>query len=231
MKTILLQHVQESASLRHAFFQAELERIVTQGEDMAERLRRGCRILVCGNGGSAADAQHFAAELSGRFVKERRALAGIALTTDTSALTAIGNDYGFERIFSRQVEALGRPGDLLVGISTSGNSPNVLLAVEAAKEQGMATLGLLGRDGGKLGVMIARNSPVAGTAPLTLTLSGLGQPGPRQLEVCVEDAASAGSPGMLKSSQVRTVEVAKDGTATIPLEMAGYSVLLLTLGQ
>ena len=150
MKTILLQHVQESASLRHAFFQAELERIVTQGEDMAERLRRGCRILVCGNGGSAADAQHFAAELSGRFVKERRALAGIALTTDTSALTAIGNDYGFERIFSRQVEALGRPGDLLVGISTSGNSPNVLLAVEAAKEQGMKTLGLLGRDGGEL---------------------------------------------------------------------------------
>ena len=150
MKTTLLQHVQESASLRHAFFQAEIERIVAQGEDMAERLKRGCRILVCGNGGSAADAQHFAAELSGRFVKERRALAGIALTTDTSAITAIGNDYGFERVFSRQVEALGRPGDLLVGISTSGNSPNVLLAVEAAKEQGMVTRGLLGRDGGKL---------------------------------------------------------------------------------
>ncbi len=150
MQQTLLQHVQESAALKQAFFQAEAERIVVQGQDMAERLRRGCRILVCGNGGSAADAQHFAAELSGRFVKERRALAGMALTTDTSALTAIGNDYGFERIFSRQVEALGRPGDLLVGISTSGNSPNVILAVEAAKEQGMKTLGLLGRDGGQL---------------------------------------------------------------------------------
>jgi D-sedoheptulose 7-phosphate isomerase len=150
MKDTLLHHVQESVALKQAFFQAEAGRIVAQGEDMAERLKRGCRILVCGNGGSAADAQHFAAELSGRYVKERRALAGIALTTDTSALTAIGNDYGFEKVFSRQVEALGRPGDLLVGISTSGNSPNVLLAVEAAKELGLKTLGLLGRDGGKL---------------------------------------------------------------------------------
>jgi len=150
MQTTLLQHVQESMALKQAFFEAEAARIVAQGQDMTERLKRGCRILICGNGGSAADAQHFAAELSGRYVKERRALAGIALTTDTSALTAIGNDYGFDRVFSRQVEALGRPGDLLVGISTSGNSPNVILAVEAAKEQGMKTLGLLGRDGGKL---------------------------------------------------------------------------------
>ncbi|MBK8792167.1 MAG: D-sedoheptulose 7-phosphate isomerase [Holophaga sp.] len=150
MQTTLLQHVQESMALKQAFFEAEAARIVAQGQDMTERLMRGCRILICGNGGSAADAQHFAAELSGRYVKERRALAGIALTTDTSALTAIGNDYGFDRVFSRQVEALGRPGDLLVGISTSGNSPNVILAVEAAKEQGMKTLGLLGRDGGKL---------------------------------------------------------------------------------
>jgi D-sedoheptulose 7-phosphate isomerase len=121
---------------------------------MAERLKRGCRILVCGNGGSAADAQHFAAELSGRYVKERRALAGLALTTDTSALTAIGNDYGYDLVFSRQVEALGRPGDLLVGISTSGNSRNVILAVEAAKAQGMRTLGLLGRDGGQLRTLV-----------------------------------------------------------------------------
>ncbi len=150
MKSLLLQHVQESTLLKQAFFQAETDRIVAQAQDMAERLKRGCRILICGNGGSAADAQHFAAELSGRYVKERRALAGIALTTDTSALTAIGNDYGFDRVFSRQVEALGRPGDLLVGISTSGSSPNVLRAVEAAQTQGMKTLGLLGRDGGKL---------------------------------------------------------------------------------
>ena len=146
----LLQHVEEAAALKRRFFEAELDRVLAQAADMAERLRRGCKILVCGNGGSAADAQHFAAELSGRYLKERRALAGLALTTDSSALTAIGNDYGFDRVFSRQVEALGRPGDLLVGISTSGNSPNVLLAVEAAKGLGMRTLGLLGRDGGKL---------------------------------------------------------------------------------
>lgn len=150
MKQMLLTHVQESIDLKRSFFESEADRIVAQAEDMAERLKRGCRILVCGNGGSAADAQHFAAELSGRYVKERRALAGIALTTDTSALTAIGNDYGFDHVFSRQVEALGRPGDLLVGISTSGNSPNVIKAVESAKELGMKTLGLLGRDGGKL---------------------------------------------------------------------------------
>jgi D-sedoheptulose 7-phosphate isomerase len=150
MQKILLEHVKESLALKQAFFNGEMDHLVAQADDMAERLKRGCRILVCGNGGSAADAQHFAAELSGRYVKERRALAGIALTTDTSALTAIGNDYGFDKVFSRQVEALGRPGDLLVGISTSGNSPNIILAVEAAKQLGIRTLGLLGRDGGKL---------------------------------------------------------------------------------
>jgi D-sedoheptulose 7-phosphate isomerase len=150
MKSLLLQHVQEAVALKQSFFEAEADHILAQAADMAERLKRGCRILVCGNGGSAADAQHFAAELSGRYVKERRALAGIALTVDSSALTAIGNDYGFDRVFSRQVEALGRPGDLLVGISTSGNSPNVIHAVAAARELGMRTLGLLGRDGGQL---------------------------------------------------------------------------------
>nr|WP_320132407.1 D-sedoheptulose 7-phosphate isomerase [uncultured Holophaga sp.] len=150
MYELLLGHVRESLSLKEAFFAREMHRIVAQGEDMVERLRRGCRVLICGNGGSAADAQHFAAELSGRFVKARRALAGIALSTDTSALTAIGNDYGFEQVFSRQVEALGRPGDLLVGISTSGNSPNVIRAVESARELGMKTLALVGRDGGSL---------------------------------------------------------------------------------
>jgi D-sedoheptulose 7-phosphate isomerase len=150
MKQILLQHVQESIQLKQTFFAQELDHILAQADDMAERLKRGGRVLVCGNGGSAADAQHLAAELSGRYLKERRALAGIALTTDTSALTAIGNDYGFDQIFSRQVEALGRPGDLLIGISTSGNSPNVIRAVATAKELGLHTLGLLGRDGGKL---------------------------------------------------------------------------------
>ncbi len=150
MRSNLIQQVQDSAALRQSFFDAELDHVLAQADDMAERLRRGCKIMICGNGGSAADAQHLAAELSGRYVKERRALAGIALTTDTSALTAIGNDYGFELIFARQVEALARPGDLLIGISTSGNSANVIKAVEAAERLGVHTLGLLGRDGGQL---------------------------------------------------------------------------------
>lgn len=150
MRDRLHRLVQDSLDLKRSFFAQELDHIVAQAGDMAERLRRGCKILVCGNGGSAADAQHLAAELSGRYVKERRALAGLALTTDTSALTAIGNDYGYDLVFSRQVEALGRPGDLLIAISTSGNSVNVIKAVEAAQSLGMGTLGLLGRDGGKL---------------------------------------------------------------------------------
>ncbi|MDP2787937.1 MAG: D-sedoheptulose 7-phosphate isomerase [Pseudomonadota bacterium] len=108
------------------------------------------KILWCGNGGSAADAQHLAAELIGRFKRERRPIASIALTTDTSILTCLGNDYGFADIFSRQVEALGKPEDVLVAISTSGNSENVLRAVKAARLKGMGCIGLLGRDGGRL---------------------------------------------------------------------------------
>lgn len=108
------------------------------------------KILWCGNGGSAADAQHLAAELIGRFKRERRPIASIALTTDTSILTCLGNDFGFGDIFSRQVEALGKPEDVLVAISTSGNSENVLRAVKAAQIKGMGCIGLLGRDGGRL---------------------------------------------------------------------------------
>lgn len=115
-------------------------------------LRNGGKILLCGNGGSAADAQHFAAEMVGRFEVERPGLPAIALTTDSSALTAIGNDYGFEHLFSRQVEALAKNGDLLIGISTSGNSPNVHRAMQAAKKVGCTTLALVGRDGGVIAV-------------------------------------------------------------------------------
>lgn len=111
------------------------------------------KILVCGNGGSAADAQHFAAELVGRFEKERRALAAIALSTDTSAITAIGNDYGFDEIFTRQVQAMGRKGDVLVAISTSGNSPNIVHAAAAAKELGMNIIAFTGKGVGRLGEM------------------------------------------------------------------------------
>jgi D-sedoheptulose 7-phosphate isomerase len=119
-------------------------------ELIAAAIKSGNKVLIAGNGGSAADAQHIAAELSGRFVKHRKALPGIALTTDTSALTAIANDYGYEHVFSRQVEALARPGDLFIGISTSGNSEVVLKALRTARELGCKTLGLSGRDGGKM---------------------------------------------------------------------------------
>lgn len=115
-----------------------------------ETLKNGNKILICGNGGSAADAQHFAAELTGRYKTERRGLPGIALTTDTSALTAIGNDYGYDRVFDRQVEALASTGDLLIGISTSGNSTNVINALNLAKQMNCKTIGLTGRDGGKM---------------------------------------------------------------------------------
>src|SRR5690606_32512662 len=106
------------------------------------------RILACGNGGSAADAQHFVAELVGRFERDRLPLAGIALNTDTSILTAVGNDYGFDSIFERQVSALGQPGDILVAISTSGNSPNVVKAIEAAHDREMSVIALSGKGGG-----------------------------------------------------------------------------------
>lgn len=124
------------------------EDIQTACQRVVAVLKSGGKIMFCGNGGSAADAQHLAAELSGRFETERRGLPALALTTDTSVLTAVGNDLGFEHIFSRQVEALAAPGDLLVGISTSGSSPNVLAAFKQARKAGCKTIGLSGRDGG-----------------------------------------------------------------------------------
>jgi D-sedoheptulose 7-phosphate isomerase len=117
---------------------------------MTATLHAGGKILWCGNGGSAGDSQHLAAEIVGRFRRERRGLASIALTTDTSVLTSVANDYGFEAVFSRQIEALGVPGDLVVGISTSGNSRNVVAALEAARSQGLVTVAFTGEGGGKL---------------------------------------------------------------------------------
>ena len=115
-----------------------------------QSLQKGGKLMLCGNGGSAADSQHLAAEFTGRFSKDRPPIAAVALSTDTSALTCIGNDYSFNDIFARQVQALGKAGDCLIAISTSGNSGNVLAAVAAAKSLGISTIGLLGRDGGKL---------------------------------------------------------------------------------
>jgi D-sedoheptulose 7-phosphate isomerase len=126
------------------------EKIAAAYELVCKTIKAGNTIFLCGNGGSAADAQHIAAEFTGRFVKERAGLPAIALTTDSSALTAIGNDYGFARIFSRQLEALAKPGDLLIAISTSGNSENIVMAIHKAKEKSLSVIGLSGRDGGQM---------------------------------------------------------------------------------
>ena len=120
------------------------------GKLITNTIKAGNKILICGNGGSASDSQHFAAEIVGRFQKDRIALPAIALTTDTSILTALGNDYGYDVIFSRQIEGLSVPGDTMIGISTSGNSANVILAMEAARDRGVKSIGLLGNDGGAL---------------------------------------------------------------------------------
>jgi D-sedoheptulose 7-phosphate isomerase len=149
-RNALLAIVEESARLKREFFEAEADSVLAAGRLLVSALSSGKKVLVFGNGGSAADSQHFAAELVNRFRLDRQALAAIALTTDTSILTSIANDSDYESVFSRQVEALGAPGDVAVAISTSGGSPNVLKAVEVARVRGLGTLGLAGRDGGKL---------------------------------------------------------------------------------
>lgn len=125
-------------------------------ERMYASIQQGGKILACGNGGSAADAQHFAAELVGRFERERKELGAIALTTDSSILTAIGNDYGYDEVFSKQVRALGKPEDVLLAISTSGNSKNVILAIEAAKKIGMGVIAFTGRGGGQINQLVSQ---------------------------------------------------------------------------
>jgi D-sedoheptulose 7-phosphate isomerase len=149
MYKYFIDNLDEHAELMLAL--RELEGVVGQGvAALADVVKGGGKIMLCGNGGSAADCQHIAAEFTGRFVKDRRPLPAISLCTDTSALTCIGNDYSFDEIFSRQVTALGAPGDCLIAISTSGNSRNVLRAVEEANSIGLLTLGLSGHDGGVL---------------------------------------------------------------------------------
>jgi D-sedoheptulose 7-phosphate isomerase len=130
---------------------------------IADALEEGGKLLIMGNGGSAADAQHFAAEIVGRFKLERRALPALALSTDTSILTAVGNDYGFDLVFRRQVEALARPGDVVIGISTSGSSGNVHGALLLARERGCRTIGLLGRDGGTIAPLSDLSLVISGT--------------------------------------------------------------------
>lgn len=159
-----------SASMQTATGTVETidKKIVKAAARAAQTLDNSGKILICGNGGSASDAQHFAAELVCRYERDRKALGAIALTTDTSVLTAAGNDYDFSKIFSRQVEALGRPGDLLVAITTSGQSDNINHAVETALKLGIHVIALTGNDGGKLAPLIA-NKGLELRVPSTVT--------------------------------------------------------------
>jgi D-sedoheptulose 7-phosphate isomerase len=154
MRNRIEQHFRESIEVKQAALTLG-KSIENAASLIIESLRAGGKILSCGNGGSAADAQHFSSELLGRFEAERRSLPAVALTTDSSTLTAVTNDYGYEHVFSRQVGALGRAGDILLAISTSGNSPNVVRAMLAAQAQGMQTVALTGRDGGRMASVLA----------------------------------------------------------------------------
>lgn len=154
LESRLRSHFEASIEAKRATLASALPALMRAATLLADCLRAGGKVLACGNGGSAGDAQHFAAELTGRFERERPGLPGIALTVDSSALTAIANDYSYDQVFAKQVQALGRAGDVLVAISTSGNSSNVLRAIEAAQRQGMGVMTLTGRDGGKMGAMM-----------------------------------------------------------------------------
>lgn len=162
-------HFLESMAAKQLAMEVLPGTIAQAAESMVACLMNEGKILACGNGGSAADAQHFAAEMVGRFEKERQGLAALSLATDTSALTAIGNDYDFERVFSKQVRALGQDGDLLLALSTSGNSLNVIEAIHAAHERQMGVIALTGRDGGQIADLMTAddiliNVPVERTA-------------------------------------------------------------------
>jgi len=150
----IIEQFNESARLTTHFAQQHAQLIFNAAAQISTALQAGGKLLICGNGGSAADAQHFAAEMIGRLSRERSAIPAIALTTDTSIITAIANDYSIADIFRRQVEGLGCAGDILVAISTSGNSENVVQAVEAARKKQIATIGLLGKDGGRLARLV-----------------------------------------------------------------------------
>jgi len=148
------QHFLDSIAVKQEAERVLPESVARGVVAMVECLRAGGKIMACGNGGSAADAQHFAAELIGRFERERQELAAIALTTDSSILTAVGNDYSYDEVFSKQVRGLGKKGDILIGISTSGNSKNVLKAIEAAKKMGIKVIALTGNGGGKIATLL-----------------------------------------------------------------------------
>jgi D-sedoheptulose 7-phosphate isomerase len=152
IKELLVKSIRSSLEVKSALLHdKDLHSLVmTVGQRMVEALRKGNKIIYFGNGGSAADAQHLGAELTGRYMRDRQGLPGLALTVDASSITAIANDYSYEMVFARQLESLSNPGDVAVGISTSGNSANVLRAVKVGRERGLLTVGMTGRSGGKL---------------------------------------------------------------------------------
>ena len=151
------QHFLDSIAVKQEAEKVLPESVAQAVVAIVDCLRSGGKVMACGNGGSAADAQHFAAELIGRFERERQELAAIALTTDTSILTAVGNDYSYDEVFSKQVRGLGKKGDILLGISTSGNSKNVVKAIEAAKKIGLNIIALTGNGGGKIASLLDTN--------------------------------------------------------------------------
>jgi D-sedoheptulose 7-phosphate isomerase len=165
----IARHFQDSIDTKQRVTAALTPRIAASALVMVDCLKQGGKILSCGNGGSAGDSQHFAAELVGRFERERAELAAIALTTDTSILTAVANDYSFDEIFSKQVRALGKPGDVLFAISTSGNSKNVIAAIESAHLKGMHVIGMTGRGGGKIAGLMTRSDVLLNVDSQTTT--------------------------------------------------------------
>ncbi len=154
LRNHVVEEMEESIAVKAELVRCESEKVAEAATLIVTRLRAGGKLIAFGNGGSAADAQHIAAEFVGRYRVERQALAAIALNTDSSALTAIGNDYGFKEIFARQMEAIAKPGDVALAISTSGNSPNVVRALESARKLGLATIGLSGKSGGKMAALV-----------------------------------------------------------------------------
>jgi len=154
MKEIITKSYKDSIAYKEAFFKQNLQLIIQSAELVADTFKAGNKLLICGNGGSAADAQHLAAEFVNRFVIERPPLPAVALSTDTSIITSIGNDYTFDQIFSKQIKAIGKDGDVLMAISTSGDSKNVILAVKVARDMGIKTIGLTGKGGGKMAKMV-----------------------------------------------------------------------------
>jgi D-sedoheptulose 7-phosphate isomerase len=154
MKDAITQAFAESIRVKQAFLRDNLTTLMSAIDVLSECFRQGNKLMLFGNGGSAADAQHIAAEFTNRFLIERPPLPAIALTTDTSALTAIANDYDYSQIFAKQVRALGKPGDIALAISTSGNSANVIAAIDACREQRISTIGLTGGNGGKMAAKV-----------------------------------------------------------------------------